>query len=61
MSEAGRLPAGVLDTCVFIDLQKIPDEALPMSAGVATVTLAELAMGSIWPRTVSSVQCGSRA
>lgn len=45
MSEAGRLPAGVLDTCVVIDLRKIPDEALPMSAGVATVTLAELAMG----------------
>lgn len=44
-SESDRLPAGVLDTCVVIDFRKIPDEVLPMSAGIATVTLAELAMG----------------
>jgi toxin FitB len=44
-NEAKRLPGGVLDTCVIIDFHKIPDEALPISGGVATVTLAELGMG----------------
>ena len=44
-SEVDRLPAGILDTCVIIDFRKIPDAALPMSASVATITLAELAMG----------------
>lgn len=44
-SEPSRLSAGVLDTCVIIDFRKIPDEALPVSGNIATVTLAELAMG----------------
>jgi len=44
-SESVRLPVGLLDTCVVIDFRKLSDEALPMSAGIATVTLAELAMG----------------
>ncbi|MBS2961642.1 type II toxin-antitoxin system VapC family toxin [Actinocrinis puniceicyclus] len=45
MTEPGRLRAGLLDTCVIIDFRKIPDEVLPVSAGVSTVTLAELSAG----------------
>lgn len=44
-TDSERLPAGLLDTCVIIDFLKIPQDALPASAGVSTVTLAELAMG----------------
>jgi hypothetical protein len=35
----------VLDTCVVIYLSRLPDAVLPISATVATVTLAELAAG----------------
>ncbi|HSI94226.1 MAG TPA: type II toxin-antitoxin system VapC family toxin [Jiangellaceae bacterium] len=40
-----RLPTGVLDTSVLIDMADIPEEALPATATISAVTLAELAQG----------------
>lgn len=36
---------GLLDTSVVIDLPRIPEAALPLSAAISAVTLAELAAG----------------
>lgn len=43
MSE--RHPIGLLDTCVVIDLDKLPLASLPVISRVSTVTLAELGLG----------------
>lgn len=40
-----RLPAGLLDTSVVIDLDLIGSDALPLSVGVSAITMAELAAG----------------
>ncbi|MEN8649499.1 type II toxin-antitoxin system VapC family toxin [Streptomyces sp. 21So2-11] len=39
----GRLPRGLLDTCVVIDLQVIDPGCLPVEAAVSSIVLAELA------------------
>lgn len=41
----GRLPRGLLDTCVVIDLPGIDPRFLPVEAAVASTVLAELAQG----------------
>jgi toxin FitB len=40
-----RYSTGLLDTCVLIDLNNIPPEALPVTPEVAAVTVAELSAG----------------
>lgn len=40
-----RLPAGLLDTSVVIDLQFLKPEQLPATLAVSAVTMAELAAG----------------
>lgn len=40
-----RLPSGLLDTSVVIDLDLIDPEMLPLAVGVTAVTMAELAAG----------------
>ena len=40
-----RLPRGLLDTCVVIDLPLIDPKLLPMEAAVSSIVLAELAQG----------------
>lgn len=40
-----RLPRGLLDTSVVIDLHRIPADALPVQVAVSAVTMAELAAG----------------
>jgi predicted nucleic acid-binding protein len=40
-----RRPAGVLDTCVYIDLGAIEPAALPIAPELTAVTLAELHQG----------------
>lgn len=40
-----RLPAGLLDTSVVIDLQKLRPAQLPVQVAVSAVTMAELAAG----------------
>ena len=40
-----RLPRGLLDTCVVIDLPLIDARLLPVEAAVSSVVLAELAQG----------------
>ena len=44
-SMAERHERGVLDTSVIIDLELLPEAALPVQSSVAAVTLAELAAG----------------
>ncbi|MFJ9362895.1 type II toxin-antitoxin system VapC family toxin [Nocardia sp. NPDC101769] len=44
-ASADRLPEGLLDTCVLIDIDAIDDAELPVRARISTVTLAELGMG----------------
>ncbi|MBF6150261.1 type II toxin-antitoxin system VapC family toxin [Nocardia nova] len=41
-----RYPAGLLDTCVCIDLPLIDEDALPIELRISTVTLAELGLGT---------------
>jgi len=40
-----RLPRGLLDTSVVIDLDRIPVNALPVEVAVSAITMAELAAG----------------
>ncbi|MGO4612554.1 type II toxin-antitoxin system VapC family toxin [Nocardia sp. 2TAF39] len=40
-----RMDSGLLDTCVLIDFEEIPDDHLPVVPKVSTVTLAELGLG----------------
>jgi predicted nucleic acid-binding protein len=40
-----RLPRGLLDTCVVIDLALIDSSLLPVEAAVSAIVLAELAQG----------------
>ncbi|MEC4020679.1 type II toxin-antitoxin system VapC family toxin [Streptomyces sp. H27-D2] len=40
-----RRPRGLLDTCVIIDLPDLDPGALPVSAAVSSIVLAELAQG----------------
>ena len=42
---AERIPEGVRDTCVLIDLDAIDDSLLPVRAKITTVALAELGLG----------------
>jgi predicted nucleic acid-binding protein len=42
---AGRPQRGLLDTSVVIDLDGLPDDALPDEVAISAVTLAELAAG----------------
>lgn len=43
MSE--RLPSGLLDTSVVIDLDLVDSDVLPLTVGVCAITMAELAAG----------------
>ena len=40
-----RLPRGLLDTSVIIDLDRIPAGSLPLEVAVSSITKAELAAG----------------
>lgn len=40
-----RLPRGILDTSVVIDLEKIDVSSLPLEVAVTAITMAELAAG----------------
>ena len=40
-----RLPRGLLDTSVIIDLDRIPAGSLPLEVAVSSITMAELAAG----------------
>lgn len=40
-----RVPAGLLDTSVVIDLDIIEADLLPLTVGVSAITMAELAAG----------------
>ncbi len=40
-----RHPRGLIDTSVFIDLERIESTALPLELAVSAVTMAELAAG----------------
>jgi predicted nucleic acid-binding protein len=40
-----RHPRGLVDTSVVIDLEHIPEDALPAEIAVSAITLAELAAG----------------
>lgn len=42
---AERAPAGLLDTSVVIDLDRIGQKELPDTVGVSAITMAELAAG----------------
>ncbi len=42
---AERAERGLLDTSVVIDLDSLPEAALPLTSAISTVTLAELAAG----------------
>ncbi|WP_019931164.1 type II toxin-antitoxin system VapC family toxin [Nocardia sp. BMG111209] len=41
-----RVPAGLLDTRVLIDIAHIDDARLPIRAHISTITLAELGLGT---------------
>ncbi len=41
----GQHPRGLIDTSVLINLEHVPEEALPAEVAVSAVTLAELAAG----------------
>lgn len=43
---AERAERGLLDTSVVIDIESLPEEALPLTSAISTVTLAELAAGA---------------
>jgi predicted nucleic acid-binding protein len=55
---AERYGRGVLDTSVIIDLELLPEAALPVESSVAAVTLAELAAGL--HTTEDAVERGAR-
>lgn len=40
-----RLPSGLLDTSVVIDLDLVDPDVLPLTVGVSAITMAELAAG----------------
>jgi hypothetical protein len=40
-----RLPLGLLDTSVVVDLEKLQPDQLPLQVAVSAVTMAELAAG----------------
>lgn len=40
-----RLPSGVLDTCVYVDLERLDRANLPVISELTAVTLAELHQG----------------
>jgi predicted nucleic acid-binding protein len=40
-----RLPRGLLDTSVIIDLERLDPERLPIESAVSAITMAELAAG----------------
>jgi len=42
---SGRHPRGLVDTSVVIELEQIPEGALPAEIAVSAITLAELAAG----------------
>lgn len=42
---SGRHPRGLVDTSVVIELERIPENALPTEIAVSAITLAELAAG----------------
>ncbi|SDB79992.1 hypothetical protein GA0111570_101266 [Raineyella antarctica] len=42
---AERLEAGLLDTSVVIDLDRLGPESLPLAVGVSAITMAELSAG----------------
>lgn len=42
---ADRLPVGLLDTSVVIDLERLSADELPIQVAISSVTLAELAAG----------------
>lgn len=40
-----RRPIGLLDTCVLIDIDRIPDASLPAVSQICAITVAELMLG----------------
>lgn len=45
MADLERLPRGIIDTSVVIDLEKIDPMRLPEEVAISAITLAELAAG----------------
>ncbi|QIS08939.1 type II toxin-antitoxin system VapC family toxin [Nocardia arthritidis] len=45
MTERGRFPEGLLDTCVLIDIDTVDDTRLPIQPKISTITVAELGLG----------------
>jgi predicted nucleic acid-binding protein len=43
--KAARLPRGLLDTSVVVDLEKLDTSVLPLELAVSAITMAELAAG----------------
>jgi predicted nucleic acid-binding protein len=50
-----RHQAGLLDTCVCIDLPLIDEAALPIELRISTVTLAELGLGTAMAATAEEL------
>jgi predicted nucleic acid-binding protein len=55
---AERHQRGVLDTSVIVDLESLPEDALPVQSCLAAITLAELAAGL--HTTQNAVERGAR-
>jgi hypothetical protein len=51
---AERHPSGVLDTCVYIDLDVIDPAVLPAVPEITAITMAELHQGLAMARTAAS-------
>lgn len=47
---ADRHSSGILDTCVFIDVDEVDDDNLPLTSEITAITLAELQQGVIAAR-----------
>ena len=50
---ADRVPAGLLDTSVVIDLEQLSPQQLPARVAVSAVTMAELAAGPAATRDIA--------
>ncbi|MFT7841486.1 type II toxin-antitoxin system VapC family toxin [Saccharothrix sp. BKS2] len=50
---AERRPAGVLDTCAYIDLDLLDPAVLPEVPELTSITLAELHQGVGWAKTAA--------
>ncbi|MEX0797226.1 MAG: type II toxin-antitoxin system VapC family toxin [Acidimicrobiia bacterium] len=45
MLDSDRVPRGILDTSVLIDLEKVDPSLLPVEVAISSITMAELSAG----------------